>query len=162
MKKMFLLILALSVLSLGMGKKPASDAGAVAEPKAASEQDGSSQAAPLFTVKDLNGKEVSLKEFKDKKAVLLVFWATWCVYCRQEIPELIKLKEQLKDKNIEIFGVNIQETPAKIKKRTRSTTQYSLMKKAKWQGPTTCRAFRRMCLLIKRVMSSSSGVLEKS
>jgi len=115
MKKMFLLILALSVLSLGMGKKPASDAGAVAEPKAASEQDGSSQAAPLFTVKDLNGKEVSLKEFKDKKAVLLVFWATWCVYCRQEIPELIKLKEQLKDKNIEIFGVNIQETPAKIK-----------------------------------------------
>ena len=49
------------------------------------------------------------------KTVLLVFWATWCVYCRQEIPDLVKLKEQYKDKNLEIFGVNIQESSAKIK-----------------------------------------------
>jgi len=113
MKKIFLVLLAFSVLSLGMGKKPAKAEAAETAPKA--EQNSTAQEAPNFTLKDLNGKEVSLKEFKDKKAVLLVFWATWCVYCRQEIPELIKLKEQYKDKNLEIFGVDIQESSAKVK-----------------------------------------------
>jgi len=105
MKKVFLVILAFSIFSLGMGKKPETE-GTASETKAV--QGSETHAAPGFTLKDLNGKEVSLKEFKDKKAVLLVFWATWCVYCRQEIPELIKLKSQYKDKNLEIFGVNIR------------------------------------------------------
>ncbi|MFH1073911.1 MAG: TlpA disulfide reductase family protein [Candidatus Firestonebacteria bacterium] len=116
MKKIFLVMLAFSVLSLGMGKKPGKEPAAASEPEAAySEREGLNHGAPDFTLKDLTGKDISLRDFKDKKAVLLVFWATWCVYCRQEIPDLIKLKEQYKDKNLEIFGVNIQEAPEKIK-----------------------------------------------
>ncbi|OGF45428.1 MAG: hypothetical protein A2452_02300 [Candidatus Firestonebacteria bacterium RIFOXYC2_FULL_39_67] len=110
-----------------MGKKPANETTSV-EASTASGQKVGSQAAPNFTIKDLNGKDVSLNEFKDKKTVLLVFWTTWCVYCRQEIPELIKLKEQYKDNNLEIFGVNIQETPAKVKSFTdKNKTNYSIL-----------------------------------
>lgn len=44
-------------------------------------------AAPSFTLDDLNGKQVSLKDFRGKK-VVLVFWASWCPDCRAEVPEL--------------------------------------------------------------------------
>ncbi|WP_367277824.1 TlpA disulfide reductase family protein [Clostridium sp.] len=40
--------------------------------------------------KDLNGKELSLSDLKDKK-VFLNFWATWCPPCKAEMPEIEKL-----------------------------------------------------------------------
>lgn len=43
--------------------------------------------APAFTLNDLQGKAVSLKDFKGK-TVVLVFWATWCPDCRAEVPEI--------------------------------------------------------------------------
>lgn len=114
MKKFLSVILVLSIFALGMAKKPATT---IAEPANESKTTGAAEtaAAPAFSLKDINGKEVALKDYKDKKTVLLVFWATWCVYCRQEIPELIKLQEQYKGKNLEILGVNIQESAEKIK-----------------------------------------------
>ena len=42
--------------------------------------------APDFTVTDENGKEVKLSDFKGKPAVLN-FWATWCYYCKEEMPD---------------------------------------------------------------------------
>ena len=44
-------------------------------------------AAPSFTLGDLNGKQVSLSDFRGRK-VVLVFWASWCPDCRAEVPEL--------------------------------------------------------------------------
>lgn len=44
--------------------------------------------APDFTTNDIAGNEVTLSEFRNKKPVLLVFWATWCGYCAQELPDL--------------------------------------------------------------------------
>jgi len=111
MKKIIMIALVFSVFALGMAKKPA--AAPVNENKAATT--GTSQAAPDFKLKDISGKEVKLSDYKGKKAVLLVFWATWCVYCRQEIPELIALQEQCKSKNLEILGINIQEEAGKVK-----------------------------------------------
>lgn len=43
--------------------------------------------APDFTLNDLDGKPVSLKDFRWKR-VVLVFWASWCPDCRAEVPEL--------------------------------------------------------------------------
>jgi thiol-disulfide isomerase/thioredoxin len=51
--------------------------------------------APDFTLKDLNGKTVSLSAFKGK-VVLLNFFATWCPPCRAEMPALNKLHHTLK------------------------------------------------------------------
>ncbi|MCX5777253.1 MAG: TlpA disulfide reductase family protein [Candidatus Firestonebacteria bacterium] len=114
MKKIFLILLACSVFSLGMGKKPAKEAVPAEKGNAAIQTEGSSKSAPQFTLKDLDGKDVSLKDFKDKKAVLLVFWATWCIYCVEEISDLIKLTEQYKGKELVIFGVNLEETTKKV------------------------------------------------
>ena len=46
------------------------------------------QAAPDFTAGDLQGKPVTLSDVVKEKPVLVVFWATWCVACIEEVPHL--------------------------------------------------------------------------
>ncbi len=70
--------------------------------------------APEFSLNDINGKQVNLKDFEANKAVLLVFWATWCPYCVQEIPELKKINSEYKSKGLEIIAVDIKENPALV------------------------------------------------
>jgi thiol-disulfide isomerase/thioredoxin len=60
--------------------------------------------APAFTLTDLNGKKVSLADYKGK-AVLLNFWATWCGPCKLEIPWIEKLRDQYKDQGFEVLGI---------------------------------------------------------
>ena len=43
--------------------------------------------APSFTLKDIDGKAVSLSDFRGKQ-VVLHFWASWCPDCREETPQL--------------------------------------------------------------------------
>lgn len=62
--------------------------------------------APDFTLADLDGNWVSLKELKGK-VVLLNFWGTWCGPCRQEIPAFIKLTEKYKKDGLEIIGITL-------------------------------------------------------
>lgn len=53
------------------------------------------QAAPEFELPDTTGNTVSLHATaREKKVVLLNFWATWCVPCRLEMPQLQQLHER--------------------------------------------------------------------
>jgi thiol-disulfide isomerase/thioredoxin len=61
-----------------------------------------------FKLKDLNGKEVSLSDFKGKK-VFLNFWATWCPPCKAEMPDIEKLYSETKDTDLVILAVNVGE-----------------------------------------------------
>ncbi|WP_102401558.1 peroxiredoxin family protein [Haloimpatiens massiliensis] len=66
-----------------------------------------------FTLKNIEGKTVKLSDFKGKK-VFLNFWATWCEPCRSEIPDMIKLQNEIKDSNIVILAINIGESKNKV------------------------------------------------
>jgi peroxiredoxin len=63
---------------------------------------------PDFTLPNLDGKKVSLKEFRGK-VVFLNFWATWCVPCREEMPAMEKLYQEFKEKNFVVLAVNVKD-----------------------------------------------------
>ena len=65
-----------------------------------------------FTLKDPDGKDVRLSQYKGK-VVLVNFWATWCGPCRVEIPEFVEVYSEYKDRGFEILGVLAQDTPSK-------------------------------------------------
>lgn len=67
--------------------------------------------APSFTLKNLNGKGVSLSDYKDK-IVLINFWATWCGYCDKEMPDLQRLHEENED--LVVLAVDVRESKEEV------------------------------------------------
>jgi thiol-disulfide isomerase/thioredoxin len=63
---------------------------------------------PELTLKDLDGKDVSLSEYKGK-VVLVNFWATWCVPCRTEYPMLAGLAKEYQSKGVVFLGVSYDQ-----------------------------------------------------
>lgn len=68
-----------------------------------------------FTLRDLEGKKVALKDYRGK-VVLINIWATWCGPCRQEIPDLIKLRNKYYDKGFEVLGVVVSSKEEDVRK----------------------------------------------
>ena len=60
---------------------------------------------PEFVFKDMEGKEVSLEQFKGKYVVIDV-WASWCQPCKREFPYLKELEEKYKDKNVVFVSIS--------------------------------------------------------
>ena len=64
--------------------------------------------APDFTLPNPDGRKVSLKDFRGK-VVFLNFWATWCEYCKDEMPTMDRLYREFKGKGFEIVAVNVKD-----------------------------------------------------
>jgi len=64
--------------------------------------------APAFVLEDLNGKKVSLANYKGK-AVLINFWATWCAPCKIETPWIIELRNQYASQGFEVLGISADD-----------------------------------------------------
>lgn len=64
------------------------------------------QAVPAFDTRLLDGKPLPAKALQDK-AVLVVFWATWCPACQKELPELQKLYEKHRARGFEILALSV-------------------------------------------------------
>lgn len=71
--------------------------------------------APSFTVKDLNGQVLSLKNFYNTNYVLIDFWASWCVPCRQEFPYLRQAYAKYQNKGLEIISASTDDDLSKWK-----------------------------------------------
>ena len=110
MKKTLLIIA--TVIALGVGTYFADKATRLPKTRASAslKDDGPGVGAPApdVTLKDLDGKDVSLQQLKGK-VVLVNFWATWCEPCRIEIPWLIEMQGKYSAKGFTILGVAMDE-----------------------------------------------------
>ncbi len=71
--------------------------------------------APAFSLDILDGAKADLASHKDKKVVVLDFWATWCGPCRQALPALIKVTDEYKEKGVVFYAMNQREDAETIK-----------------------------------------------
>jgi peroxiredoxin len=69
--------------------------------------------APDFTLSNLAGEKIELGNLVREKATLLVFWATWCPSCVEEIPTLNEWTEKYPD--LQILGINVEEPADRIR-----------------------------------------------
>jgi len=60
-----------------------------------------------FSLPALDGKVISLWDYRSKKVVHLVFWATWCHSCREEMQKLKELYYAIGERNYEILAINV-------------------------------------------------------
>lgn len=87
--------------------------------------------APDFNQSDTNGYSVSLKKFRGKY-VLIDFWASWCIPCRNENPGMVNIMEKYSGHNFTILGISLDDTKADwlvaIRKDRLNWTQLSDLK----------------------------------
>ena len=97
------------------------------------------------TSKDINNKNVSLSQYKNKW-LLVNFWATWCAPCREEIPELNELFKNNKD--IHLIAIAIDEIEAVNKFLVKTPIDYESLISNDMQG-----------LKISKSLGNDKGVL---
>lgn len=87
---------------------------------------GKGDSAPDFTLTTLDGKEVTLADYKGKK-VVLNFWATWCPPCKAEMPHMQNYYEDMAEKeNVEILAVNLTSSDNGVEKVKAFQEDYGL------------------------------------
>lgn len=71
--------------------------------------------APAFTLPTMNGKPVSLADYRGK-VVFINFWASWCPPCKEEFPELNELANEYRDQGVAVLGINLDKSQNRIQK----------------------------------------------
>ncbi|HEY7601762.1 MAG TPA: TlpA disulfide reductase family protein [Methylomirabilota bacterium] len=69
--------------------------------------------APDIELPELGGRPARLRDHHGR-VVVLNFWATWCAPCRDEMPALQGLAQELGPEGLAVVGVNVKEPPAKV------------------------------------------------
>ena len=102
----------------GSGGGPVSVAGAPTQSASAEPEVGvgslddhkpiKGQPAPDFALRDADGKLVKLSDLRGK-VVFVNFWASWCVPCKKELPDIQKVYDEKHTDGLEVLAVNWQE-----------------------------------------------------
>lgn len=71
--------------------------------------------APDFLLETLDGGELRLSELRGK-AVVLNFWATWCLPCRKEMPQMVAAYDRYAEQGLVVVAVNLQEDRGSIQR----------------------------------------------
>lgn len=72
-------------------------------------------ATPALELDDLKGAKHRLADYRGK-VVLINFWATWCVPCREEMPSIERLRASLENRPFAVLAVNLAEPESRIAK----------------------------------------------
>ena len=112
-------VITVSVLLLppdarSFGPRPPADV----KPPAAAKTTASVEKAPDFILKDLDGQRFRLSDHREKQPVLIIFSATWCTFCREEIPHFKAIHAAYAKRGLEIVNIDIQESKKKVAKFT--------------------------------------------
>ena len=59
---------------------------------------------PKLSLKDIHARQIRLADYKGE-VVLINFWATWCIPCRTEIPDLVKIQKRHRPQGLRIIGI---------------------------------------------------------
>lgn len=106
--------------------------------------------SPLFKGVDINGKEMTLRDFRGKY-VYIDIWATWCGPCQKELPFLKKVEQKYKGRNIVFVGLSVDADKSKWEARVRSGalsgTQLYIGKGTKFQSDYRISGIPRFILL---------------
>ncbi|MBI2935162.1 MAG: redoxin domain-containing protein [Chloroflexi bacterium] len=70
--------------------------------------------APDFSLERLDGQTVKLSDLRGRP-VLLNFWTTWCLACKEEMPLLQAIHEEREKDGLVVLGVDLAERPAVVK-----------------------------------------------
>jgi peroxiredoxin len=65
--------------------------------------------APDFNLPDMNGKNYQLSENLGKGPILINFWATWCIPCREEMKKLKKIYQTYEKDGLQILSISIDD-----------------------------------------------------
>ena len=71
-------------------------------------------AAPEFTSTTIDGEVFDLADYRGKQPVYLKFWATWCNYCKAEMPHLKHIREQYDDLVVMTVNIGLNDSVANI------------------------------------------------
>lgn len=74
-----------------------------------------------FTLPNIKGETQSLTDYRGK-VVLVNFWASWCMPCVEEMPELTQLKQHLAGQPFEILALNVGEGENRVKHFAKRTS----------------------------------------
>ena len=103
MKQVLILLTAVFIMEMGWAGHPVM-AGGMVPVHSGFQRPAEVKGAPYFLLKDLDGNVRSLDHYQGK-VVLVHFWATWCLPCKDELPTINALWERFRDKGLVIVAV---------------------------------------------------------
>jgi peroxiredoxin len=113
------LLIVVSCLAVCSCNKP----GSVSEKNDLSAKQGG--AAPDFTLKNLEGGNVQLSQYRGK-IVLLEFWAPWCPPCKATIPQLTAVQTKYRERGVVVLGIAVDEDIGSIQKLSAFSQEYGI------------------------------------
>jgi peroxiredoxin len=88
---------------------------------------------PAFEFADLAGVTQNVSQWQGK-ALVINFWATWCLPCLQEIPDFMVLQERLGTQRVQFIGVALDDREAVEAFQQKKQVNYPLLIAGDWQG----------------------------
>ncbi|RKR83922.1 peroxiredoxin [Mucilaginibacter gracilis] len=118
--------------------------------------------APQFTLMDANYKPVKVSDFLGKY-LIIDFWASWCLPCRKENPNVVKLYNKYKNKGLNILGVSLDNERADWQKAIEADhlTWTQVSEFQKFDGPVE-KAYRIEAIPSNFIIDPKGNIVAKN